>query len=249
MNITTAQCIEWIKGWFSSNGGENAIIGISGGKDSTVVAKLCCEALGKEHVIGVLMPNGMQMDIKDSFRVCELLDIEPWSVDISYAYDDLLRRVEFAAADGSRLIATAQTRINLAPRLRMATLYAIAQSIDGGRVACTGNLDESLMGYFTLWGDSAGDFAPLAMLHVSQVIAMGLDLGLPEDLVRKTPSDGLTGKSDEEALGFSYADVENVYENGYDALHDDYRRKQAWKRMVNMAWKTKLARIPHYTPL
>lgn len=256
MKQITEQCVEWIRAWMDQNGGKTAVLGISGGKDSTVTAALCCRALGAGNVVGVMMPNGEQKDIADSYKVCELLGIRMHVVDISKAYQSLLDRVSFSAADGTRLIPSKQTRINLAPRLRMATLYALAQSLEGGRVVNTSNRDEALVGYCTLWGDDVGDFSPLGMLHVSQVIDIGRDLGVPEELLVKPPSDGLTGKTDEEALGFSYADVEEL-----DTMHDDMletydnpeeqltgKLKAVWDRHQAISWKLCMANLPVFEP-
>ena len=220
----TEKCIGGIKKYFKNTNGKVAVIGISGGKDSTVAAALCVQALGKENVFGVLMPNGLTsesayQDLRDGERVCELLDIKYYVFNIHDAYFDILTKVEnllyhqVGKVDDAN--ASKQTKINLAPRIRMSVLYAIAQSMNG-RVINTTNKCESFVGYGTLFGDTAGDFAVLQNLTVSQVCQIGDDLGLPYDLVHKTPSDGLTGKSDEEVLGVSYDDIEN-YMN-YDGI-------------------------------
>ena len=184
------------------------MLGISGGKDSTVTAALCVEALGKDRVIGVMMPNGEQKDISDSIRVCDLLDIKNYTFNIKKAVD--------AEIEGLRKIGiepTEQTIINLPPRIRMATLYAVSQS-NNGRVMNTCNLSEDWVGYSTRYGDSAGDVAPLAKLTVDEVRKVGLELGLPYDLVYKTPSDGLCGKTDEDNLGFTYAALDKYLRTG-----------------------------------
>lgn len=235
MNEITEKCIDWIRGYFNDSHGENAVVGISGGKDSTVVAALCVEALGKEHVAGVMLPNGEQKDISDSKRVCGILGIRNCILNVGQMYDNALWQLR----NNAGFETTPQAEINIAPRLRMMLLYAFAQSLPNARVANTSNFDESLMGYSTLWGDSVGDFAPLKNLHVSQVVEMGLDLGLPEDLVKKAPSDGLTGKTDEEALGFSYADVESMWKKLTDYRRDDFteKEKRACERWEKMKWK------------
>lgn len=221
----TEQIIESIKRFFKISKGKTAVIGISGGKDSTVAAALLVKALGKENVFGVLMPNGLTsetayQDLSDGQSVCRILGIKYYIFDIHEAYHSLLFNVENLLYHQNNKIENAvasnQTKINLAPRLRMTTLYAIAQSLEGGRVINTTNACESFVGYGTLFGDTVGDFAIFKNTTVSQVYKIGDDLGLPYDLVHKTPSDGLTGKSDEEVLGVSYDDIEN-YMN-YDGI-------------------------------
>ena len=194
----------------------NAVIGISGGKDSSVVAALCVEALGKDRVIGVLMPNGKQSDIEDSIDLVEHLGIPFTQVNIFDGYNGIIKNFDnmyIQQPDGSRrgsfINISEQTKINLPPRIRMATLYAISQSVNG-RVACTDNLSESYIGYSTRWGDNVGDFSPLVSLTSEEVVAIGDALGLPYDLVHKTPSDGLCGKTDEDNFGFTY-EVLNKY--------------------------------------
>lgn len=199
------QIVEKIKEFFLISSGRKAVIGISGGKDSTVVAALCAKALGSENVIGVMMPNGKQKDIDDSKRVCKLLGIRPMTINIAIPYNDILDQISTFSE---------QAEINLAPRLRMATLYAVAQSVSGGRVMNTSNACEAYVGWGTLYGDTVGDFAPIKHLTVSQIVEIGLALKLPEDLVKKTPADGLTKKSDEDNLGVTYAAIEK-FMNGH----------------------------------
>ena len=192
-------CVDWIRDFFEKNGPDcNAIIGISGGKDSSVVAALCVEALGKDRVVGVLMPCGEQSDIDMAKCLVEHLGIRSVEVNIKKTVDALLAEIEEVTE------LTSQTRINLPPRVRMTTLYAISQSMNG-RVANTCNLSEDWVGYSTRYGDAAGDFSPLANLTVTEVKQIGMELGLPVKLVEKTPSDGLCGKTDEDNLGFTYA--------------------------------------------
>ena len=204
------ELVEWLKNWFLENGRDcNAIIGISGGKDSTVTAALCVEALGKDRVIGVMMPNGEQADISDSIKVCELLGIKNYTVNINDAVEALLNTIKVAGVDEL----TEQTIINLPPRVRMATLYAVSQS-NNGRVINTCNLSEDWVGYSTRYGDAAGDVAPLANLTVNEVRKIGIELGLPYELVYKTPSDGLCGKTDEDNLGFTYDALDEYLRTG-----------------------------------
>ena len=205
----TQSCVAWIVDWFEKNGKDcNAVIGISGGKDSSVVAALCVKALGKERVIGVLMPNGEQRDIADAKQLVAYLGIPYYICNIKKSVDGALEALTDAGVDISR-----QTTINLPPRIRMATLYALSQS-NNGRVANTCNLSEDWVGYSTRYGDAAGDFAPLAQLTVQEVKAVGRELGLPENLIEKVPSDGLTDRTDEDNLGFTYAALDAYIRTG-----------------------------------
>ena len=207
---TKEALIVWIRAWFEKNGrGCNAVIGISGGKDSSVCAALCVEALGRDRVIGVLMPNGTQSDIADSRQLVEYLGIRSVTVNIAGAVDAIHTQLRAARID-----ATAQTEINLPPRLRMSVLYAVSQSMNG-RVINTCNLSEDWVGYSTRYGDSAGDVSLLGKLTVQEVKELGREMGLPENLVEKTPSDGLCGSSDEQKLGFSYAVLDRYIREGY----------------------------------
>jgi NAD+ synthase len=201
-------CVNWIKSWFDINGKDcNAIIGISGGKDSSVVAALCVEALGKDRVIGVLMPNGEQADISYSDMLVKHLDIKSYTINISDAFNAF--RNNFPAD----IEMSNQTIINLPPRIRMATLYSVSQSLNG-RVANTCNLSEDWVGYSTRFGDSVGDFSPLSNLTVTEVKAIGRELGLPSELIDKVPSDGLTNKTDEDNLGFTYEVLDRYIREG-----------------------------------
>ncbi|MDF2820124.1 MAG: synthetase [Clostridiales bacterium] len=191
--------VEWIRNWFDENGkGCLAIVGISGGKDSSVVAALCVEALGKDRVMGVLMPNGIQADINMAQELVDYLQIKHVVVNIESAYEALYGTIEKAIGTLSE-----QTQINMPARIRMVTLYGVSQS-NNGRVANTCNLSEDWVGYATRYGDGAGDFSPLSQLTVTEVKAIGRVLGLPDLLVDKVPIDGLCGKTDEDNLGFTY---------------------------------------------
>jgi NAD+ synthase len=199
--------IKWIKEWFDENGKDcNAVIGISGGKDSTIVAALCVAALGKDRVIGVMMPNGEQKDISDSQRVCNLLGIKSYTVNIGPAVEAVKNSIGFKLSE--------QSETNLPARIRMSTLYAISQS-NNGRVANTCNRSEDYVGYSSKYGDAAGDFSPLANLTVKEVLCIGDFLILPYDLVHKTPIDGLKTNpdgsyvTDEQSLGFTYSELDD----------------------------------------
>ncbi len=215
-------CIEWIKEWFKNNGdGCNAVLGISGGKDSSVVAALCVKALGKDRVIGVLMPQGVQSDINYSVELCETLGIKNYTVNIGAAVSALTDEIS------ANMEITQQTRFNLPARVRMAAVYAVAQS-QNGRVANTCNLSEDWVGYSTRYGDAAGDFSPLANFTVAEVKAIGRYIGLPEKFVEKPPIDGLCGKTDEDNLGFTYETLDKYIREG---IEPDNQTKQRIDRM------------------
>ena len=210
----TKELILWLRKWFDINGKDcNASLGISGGKDSSVAAALCVKALGKDRVIGVMMPNGDQSDISDSYKLCELLDIRNITINIKDSVEAEKRLLNEENKKLGKDELTNQTIINLPPRIRMATLYAVGQTMNG-RVINTCNLSEDWVGYSTRYGDSAGDVAPLSHFTVSEVRKIGLELGLPKDLVYKTPSDGLSGKTDEDNLGFTYETLDNYLRTG-----------------------------------
>jgi NAD+ synthase len=202
------QCVNWIRKFFEENGKDcNAVIGISGGKDSSVAAALCVEALGKDRVIGVLMPKGKQFDIDMAYLLCDHLGIKRIEINIEETFNALMGEIS------SKIEVSEQTKINISPRIRMTTLYAVSQSFNG-RVVNTCNLSEDWVGYSTRYGDSVGDFSPLSTLTVQEVKQIGHLLNLPSELVEKTPIDGLCGKSDEENLGFTYAELDNYIRTG-----------------------------------
>ncbi len=202
------ECVAWIRDFFEKNGkGCNAVVGISGGKDSSIAAALCAEALGAERVIGVLMPKGEQHDIDAAYLLVRHLGIKHYEVNIKDAMDGLLGSLP------KELELTPQSYQNLPPRIRMATLYAVSQSCNG-RVCNTCNLSEDWVGYSTRYGDSVGDFSPLSFLTVTELKEIGHLLGLPHELVEKVPIDGLCGKTDEENLGFTYAELDRYIRTG-----------------------------------
>ena len=232
------ECVKWIRKFFAENGpGCNAVLGISGGKDSSVAAALCVEALGKDRVIGVLMPNGEQHDINMSHLLCDHLGIRRFVVNIHAAVEGVLSAIP------EELELTQQSIINLPPRIRMSTLYAVSQSCNG-RVVNTCNLSEDWVGYSTRYGDSVGDFSPLSHLVVDEVKQIGRVLGLPDVLVDKVPIDGLCGKTDEDNLGFTYAVLDRYIRTGEI---DDPATKQ---RIDEMHRKNlfKLQLMPSFEP-
>lgn len=232
------ECVNWIRDFFKNNGPDcNAVIGISGGKDSSVAAALCVEALGKDRVIGVLMPKGEQADIDCAIKLVNHLGIKNYTVNIGETVealkDALPKEIEISA----------QTVTNIPPRVRMTTLYAISQS-NNGRVVNTCNLSEDWVGYSTRYGDSVGDFSPLSHLTVNEVKQIGYVLGLPRDLVDKVPIDGLTDKTDEDNLGFTYAVLDKYIRTG---ICEDEKTKELIdkKHKANLF---KLELMPSFKP-
>lgn len=204
--------VNWIKDYFIANGNPNtkAVIGISGGKDSTVAAALLVKALGPDRVIGVLMPEGSQKDIADSYEVCNYLGIKYYEINISTTMDALTEEIPqelFELRDDNDIYWT-----NTPARIRMTTLYAVAGLI-GGRVCHTGNASEAEIGYTTKFGDLAGDFSLLQDFTVTEILEMGDALNLPFHLVHKAPSDGMSGKTDEEKIGLTYKIIDNYIRN------------------------------------
>ena len=230
VNKVKADLIAWMRQWFEENGkGCSAVIGISGGKDSSVAAAVCVEALGADRVYGVMMPNGVQHDLDVARDVCETLGIHALTVNIKGAYDALLSEITPLVET-----VTPQTVQNLPPRLRMSTLYAVSQSVNG-RVINTCNLSEDWVGYSTRYGDSVGDVSPLSLLTVAEVKQLGTALGLPDRFVHKPPIDGLSGKTDEDNLGFTYAVLDRYIREGIcedaeiKAKIDDRHRRNLFK--------------------
>ena len=238
----TNDCVQWIKDFFEKNGKDcMAVVGISGGKDSSVVAALCVEALGKDRVIGILMPQGEQSDIEYSKMLVNFLDITRITCNIEGAVNEVLDSFEGVVSP------TPQTTTNLPARIRMATLYAISQSVNG-RVANTCNLSETLLSWETRWGDAVGDFAPISDLTVEEVKAIGYELGLPNELIEKIPSDGLCGSTDEDALGFKYSVMDRyirtgeIYDKDIKKKIDNRVEKYRFKRMPIPYYKTGMER-------
>ena len=201
--------LDWMRQQMCACGGKTAVIGISGGKDSATVAALAVAAYGKENVVGVLMPNGIQPDIEYSNGLVEFLGIRHYVFNIQGGTSGILDEMTRLGMEPSR-----QTKVNLPSRMRMLTLYAIAQSEDCGIVLNTSNLSEDWVGYCTVYGDATGAFSPLGMYTTEEVIALGAELGLPEKFLLKPPSDGLTGLTDEDNLGFSYHAVNEYIRTG-----------------------------------
>lgn len=231
------QVVAWIREFFEENGRDcKAVVAISGGKDSSVVAALCVEALGRDRVFGVLLPNGEQADIDASKLLVSHLNIDHAIINIKDSFDGMM-----GALEKDRRWRSPSRPGPTAGQTRMAATYAVAQSMNG-RVANTCNLSEDWVGYATRYGDGAGDFSPLSKLTVQEVKAIGRELGLPEKLVEKTPIDGLSGLTDEENLGFTYAALDEYIRTG---VCDDGETKAKidQKRRLN---KFKLELMPHF---
>jgi len=225
-------CVAWIRDFFEKNGkGCNAVLGISGGKDSSIAAALCVEALGSDRVIGVLMPQGEQHDIDKAFMLVNHLGIRHFVVNIADAVDGVLKNIP------AELAITDQTKQNLPARIRMSTLYAVSQSCNG-RVCNTCNLSEDWVGYSTRYGDSVGDFSPMSNLTVTEVKEIGRLLGLPSVLVDKVPIDGLCGKTDEDNLGFTYAELDVYIRTG--VMEDASKKELIDKRHKANLFKLQL---------
>lgn len=246
---TKAQaCIQWIQEYYKDNPDGKTIIGISGGKDSTVAAALCVEALGADRVVGVLMPNGVQRDIYDSYEVVNALGIDYHVVNIGSACEGLYKFL----GDGTlprfgekEIRNNPMIKTNLPARLRMTTLYAVAALYPNSRVVNTCNRSEDYVGYSTKYGDAAGDFSPLGNLTVREVLEIGDELGLPEHLVHKAPSDGMCGKTDEDNLGFTYEQLDD-HILGTAAVNEEVVEKI---ERLHKATRHKYQPIPTFHPL
>lgn len=253
MNVEklTNEVVAWIQDWFNNKSGnaKGVILGISGGKDSTIVAALCAKALGKDKVCGVLMPNGDQRDIDDAIEICKFLGIRYRIVNIASIVEALNNSIRFSPAYYENeemdkfFPLSVHTQTNIPPRVRMTILYAIGQEL-GYRVVGTGNFSERFIGYFTKWGDGACDFNPVGWLNTEEMIAIGNYLNLPGHLVNKEPTDGLCGKTDEENLGYSYEDI-NTF-SIYKTCGDEEIDKKIEK--AHLYSQHKLIPIPMFIP-
>lgn len=244
LKTTTLNMVEWIKDSMINSGGSKAIIGISGGKDSSVVAALCVRSLGKENVIGVLMPDGIQKDLSDAKDICDFLEIKNMVVNIENIKESFLTSLNMGHKEIIPSISS-QTKINLPPRIRMTLLYAISQSIDNSRVINTSNISEDWIGYATIYGDTAGAFSPLGMLTSDEVVQIGEFLGIPSRFIYKKPEDGLTGKTDEDIFGFSYEILNRYIREGI--CEDEDIRKKIDK--MHRYSRHKFLPIPMFQPL
>lgn len=232
-------CINWIKDYFTTTNGSIAIVGISGGKDSTVTAAILSKALGNDSVIGILMPNGIQKDIEYSYKVCKELGIKSRILNVNPMYDYLLKEVQSFNEIDVRFVS------NTPARLRMVTLYAIASNIKGARVVNTCNLSESVVGWETYGGDGFGDFSPIGLLTKTEVCSIGHALDLSSDLVDKIPDDGMCGMSDEDKFGFTYNELDMMIRHeGYQAANFE----KICKMNKNSHFKHEQIKLPTFDP-
>lgn len=251
MQKLTKDVIQWIKDYYKDNSDGKAVIGISGGKDSTICAAVLVEALGADRVVGVLMPNTSQVDIADSARVCNILGIQHFIIDIGSAYNALSFQIATELCSNyaqplAEVWNNSMFTTNTPSRLRMTALYAVVAFYPNSRVVNTSNLSERYIGYSTKYGDGAGDFSPFGELTVREVLMIGDDLGLPYDLVHKTPSDGMSGKSDEEKIGFTYEELDNYILYVEDGLSDETVAKIEKMHKAN---EHKLVEMPRFVPI
>lgn len=240
----TKQCIEWIKDYFKDNPDGKAIIGISGGKDSTIAAALCVQALGHDRVVGVMMPQGHQKDIADAIDTCRFLSIPNLTINIGSTFQTLCYEIDMAGDADHMSSMEPMIKTNLPARLRMATLYAVAALYPNSRVVNTCNRSEDYVGYSTKFGDAAGDFSPLGNLTVREILEIGDELGLPSHLVHKTPSDGMCGKSDEDNLGFTYNELDDFLLNTGDISEETYDKIER----LHKATRHKYTPMPTFEP-
>lgn len=213
----TENAIKWIKEFVKTTKAKGVVVGNSGGKDSATVIAMATRALGKENVLTVAMPcNSIKEDLEDAKLVSDTFGVEFISVDLSNTYNELETTISDALEKNDL---NEESKINMKPRIRMTTLYTIAQSL-GYLVIGTGNLSERMVGYTTKWGDSASDFNPIANFTALEVLEIGKYLGVPDKIINKAPSDGLSGKSDEEKMNVTYKQIEEYIETGKTDSND-----------------------------
>lgn len=239
---TVQECVEWIRKWFKNNAErKSAVIGISGGVDSAVAAALCYKALDG-NVSLYILPNMSQVDMKDAREVIAHFNYLSYpTINIGRAYTEIIMEMANAGIQASD-----QTRINLPARLRMSVLYAIAQSI-GGVVVNTSNLSESYVGYDTLFGDQCGSLSPLGKLTKTEILEMARYLQLPRRIWKKAPADGLTGRTDEEAFGFTYKELDRyIRQLGIGVSMDTISEIE--RKHENSAFKRKMVCLDTFEP-
>lgn len=204
---------KWIKDYVEKSNSEGVVIGNSGGKDSATVIALATEALGKERVVTVAMPcNSIKTDIEDAKLVADTFEVPLLKIDLTDTYKTLEKEID-GEINPKEEWRKNEAKINAKPRLRMTTLYYIAQSLNY-LVIGTGNKCEAVVGYTTKWGDNAHDFNPIGEFTVEEVLQIGEYLGVPEKIIKKAPNDGLGGLTDEEKLGVTYKQIAEYIETG-----------------------------------
>ena len=232
------RAIIWIKEYVKQIGAKGVVVGNSGGKDSATVIAMATKALGKENVVAVAMPcHSISPDFEDAKLVADTFGVKFLKVDLTNTYNEMEKEIQFAMGEELSKEAT----INMKPRLRMTTLYGIAQSLSY-LVIGTGNLCEAMVGYTTKWGDNSSDFNPIGNFTVDEVLAIGKYLGVPEKILGKAPNDGLGGKTDEEKMGIQYSQIAEMIETGNT---EEHAKKEILKRYHASKHKREL--VPVYT--
>ncbi len=233
--------IVWIREFIESTGAKGVVVGNSGGKDSATVIAMAVKALGSERVVTVAMPcNSISSDLEDARLVAETFEVPFLEIDLTKSYTEMESSINDSLETLNKEL-NREAKINMKPRFRMITLYAIAQSL-GYLVIGTGNLCEAMVGYTTKWGDSAYDFNPIANFTVPEVLAIGEYLGVPEKIIKKAPNDGLGGQTDEEKMGVTYKQIEEYIETGKTDLN-----AMPIIERLNKSSKHKRNPIPTYT--
>ena len=233
--------ILWIKDYVEKSHANGVVLGLSGGKDSAVVLAMAVKALGSDKIIAVSMPcHSISADYEDAKAVAEKFNVKFITVDLTRSYNEFESSVNSVIEEVGVSELSVEAKVNVKPRLRMLTLYSIAQSM-GCLVIGTGNLCEAMVGYTTKWGDSASDFNPLANFTVSEVFKMGEFLDVPEQILKRAPSDGLGGQTDEEKMGIKYSQIEEMIETGNT---DEVAKEEILKRFN--ASKHKRSLVPIY---
>ena len=234
----TEGAIDWIREYVKQSGAKGIVVGNSGGKDSATVLGMAVKALGKENVLAVSMPcHSISHDFEDAKLVADTFGVKFLKVDLTKTYNEMENEIQVAM--GEKL--SKEPTINMKPRLRMITLYGMAQSL-GYLVIGTGNLCEAMVGYTTKWGDNASDFNPIGNFTVDEVLAIGKYVGVPERILQKAPNDGLGGKTDEEKMGIKYSQIAEMIETGNT---EENAKKEILKRYEASKHKREL--VPTYT--
>lgn len=230
--------IKWIREYVENTGAKGLVIGNSGGKDSATVIAMATKAIGKENVITISMPcYSIDSDFEDAKLVADSFGVKFFKVDLSNCYGELENEIQTRLNQEL----SKESKINIKPRLRMTTLYGIAQTL-GYLVIGTGNLCEAMVGYTTKWGDNSSDLDPIGNFTVDEVLEIGRYLGVPEKILKKSPNDGLGGKTDEEKMGIKYSQIAEMIETGHT---DENAEKEIIRRYRNSIHKRRL--VPVYT--